>query len=437
MNDNFIWHCPKCTFYYCGKCCKIIKERQKSIFCNCCNKWIHYKCCGLDRNTFHQLGCSEDPWFCMDCIENNVPFFSLDNGRLCKLFGNNSVKNRNESVDTQGIPFCRVCARRSSYLSSAIKCEQCQHFIHKKCSKMSNNLNKITNYVCAECIAENIPFSHLENDEISELSYNSNFLCNCLDETIPEKGKNDLKFLNLKELNFKNDLSYIKVDPDENITDVTNFNYFTTHEFHKLSKKANEKNNSFSILHSNICSLQGNFDKLQLLSDNLDYKFDVIAITETWHTENSVLFHPGLIDGYHKYEGNTGSSKKGGCGFYVKDIVAFANRSDLDIKHKSNKSEFETKWIEVIGDMDKNIITGVVYSHPKSKDKDFYDYISKTLRVIKKEKKTAILCGDFNLNLLNFERNEEVNNFLNLLVSNGSLLKYLDQLEVQKVKENH
>ena len=227
-----------------------------------------------------------------------------------------------------------------------------------------------------------------------------------------------MKFLNLKELNFKNDLSYIKVDPDENITDVTSFNYFTTHEFHKLSKKTNEKNKIFSILHSNICSLQGNFDKLQLLRDNLDYKFDVIAITETWHTENSVHFHPGLIDGYHKYEGNTGSSKKGGCGFYVKDTVAFANRSDLDIKHKSNKSEFETKWIEVIGDMDKNIIIGVVYRHPKSKDKDFYDYIGKTLKVNKKEKKKEILCGDFNLNFLNFERNEERNNFLNLLVSN-------------------
>ena len=145
---------------------------------------------------------------------------------------------------TFGRPFCRVCARRNNHLSSALKCEQCQHFIHKKCSKMSNNLNKIKIYVSAECIAENIPFSHLENDESSELSYNSNFLSNCLDKTIPEKGKNDLKFLNLKELNFKNDLSYIKVDPDENIT---NFNYFTTHEFHKLSKKTNEKNKSFSI----------------------------------------------------------------------------------------------------------------------------------------------------------------------------------------------
>ena len=109
-----------------------------------------------------------------------------------------------------------------------------------------------------------------------------------MDKTIPEKGKNDLKFLNLKELNFKNDLYYIKVDPDENITDVTNFNYFTTHEFHKCSKKTNEKNKSFSILHSNICLLQGSFDKLQLLNDNLDYKFDVIAITETWHTENFI-----------------------------------------------------------------------------------------------------------------------------------------------------
>ena len=111
----------------------------------------------------------------------------VDNGRLCKLFGNNSLKNRNKSVDTQGIPFCRVCARRNNHLSSAVKCEQCQHFIQKKCSKMSNNLNKIKNYVCAECI-----------DEISELSYNSNFLCKCLDRTIPEKGKNDLKLILMK-----------------------------------------------------------------------------------------------------------------------------------------------------------------------------------------------------------------------------------------------
>ena len=137
MNENLIWHCPKCTFYYCGKCCKIIKGRQENIFCYCCNNLIHYKSCGLDRNTFDQLGCSEDLWFGMDCIENNVPF-----GRLCKLFGNNSLKNRNKSVDTQGIPFCRVCARRNNHLSSALKCE---HFIHKKCSKMSNNLNKIKN----------------------------------------------------------------------------------------------------------------------------------------------------------------------------------------------------------------------------------------------------------------------------------------------------
>ena len=46
-------------------------------------------------------------------------------------------------------------------------------------------------------------------------------------------------------------------------------------------------------------------------------------------------------------------------------------RTDLDIMHKSNKSEFETKWIEVIGEKDKNIVIGVVYRHPKSKDKEF------------------------------------------------------------------
>ena len=91
----------------------------------------------------------------------------------------------------------------------------------------------------------------------------------------------------------------MQADPDEYLVDVS---YFTTHEFHKLAKKTNKKNKNFSILHSNICSLQGNFDKLQLLSKNLDYKLNIIVVTETCHIQNSIHFSLGRLDGDHKYE---------------------------------------------------------------------------------------------------------------------------------------
>ena len=51
------------------------------------------------------------------------------------------------------------------------------------------------------------------------------------------------------------------------------------------------------------------------------------------------------------------------------------------------------------------------------KDIEFYKYLNKTLKNFEKEKKKIILCGEFNLNLLNIEENEDVNDYLNLLLS--------------------
>ena len=87
---------------------------------------------------------------------------------------------------------------------------------------------------------------------------------------------------------------------------------------HALQKIKNNlklnKSENFSIYHSNICSLQGDFDKLEILLDNLEHQFDdVIALTETWHMKN-VSFTPGILSGYQKYEGLVGLSKKVGVG---------------------------------------------------------------------------------------------------------------------------
>ena len=78
-----------------------------------------------------------------------------------------------------------------------------------------------------------------------------------------------------------------------------NFNYYETHTFHKLKNnlKLNKLEN-LSTFHSNICSLQGSFDKLEISLDKLEHQFDVIALTETWHMEKNVNFTPGVLSGY-------------------------------------------------------------------------------------------------------------------------------------------
>ena len=63
-------------------------------------------------------------------------------------------------------------------------------------------------------------------------------------------------------------------------------------------------------------------------------------------------------------QGTKGSSKKGGCGFYIKNSIPYIQRKEFNTTHKSKFSEFETNWIEVINSKNQNIIIGVVYRHP-------------------------------------------------------------------------
>ena len=157
---------------------------------------------------------------------------------------------------------------------------------------------------------------------------------------------------------------------------------------------------------------------MQDLINNLDNQFDVIALTETWHTKNNIYFDSGQIEGYHNYEGTEGSSNKGGCGFFIKDSLAYTIRNDLNIKFQNKTTEFEINWVELIGLGNEKLVIGVVYRHPKSKDTDFTKYLGNSLDILRKERKNVIICGDFNYNLLAFDKNKETNDFLNLMISN-------------------
>ena len=160
------------------------------------------------------------------------------------------------------------------------------------------------------------------------------------------------KLLNLQELNFNKNSKYANSDPNASIADPVNFNYYETHAFHKLKNNLKlNKSENFSIFHSNICSLQGNFDKVEILLDNLEHQFDVIALTETWHMKNNVNFTPGILSGYQKYEGLAGLSKKAGYGVYIKDT--YITRPDLSINLKNTQSEFEVLVVRNINSIKK------------------------------------------------------------------------------------
>ena len=77
--------------------------------------------------------------------------------------------------------------------------------------------------------------------------------------------------------NWINDLNSKTLD-DNIFTNETNCNYFTINEFKDLTPNSNQ---SFSILHLNIHSIQLHIDEFRTFLDSAKHKFDIIALTET------------------------------------------------------------------------------------------------------------------------------------------------------------
>ena len=187
---------------------------------------------------------------------------------------------------------------------------QCKFAFHKICQKHPN----VNTFVCNFCNKETFPFADIDLRDLIDLSFNSNYVCSCLENNKLKNNSEDFmkKIINLKELNFDKNQNYSNKDPNDHVIDPTNFDYYLTHDFHKLHNKNSKRTNNInlSVLYTNICSLQGNFDNLEQLLNNLEYEFDIIALTETWHTAGKQNIIPGLLPGYQNYKCISGSTLK-------------------------------------------------------------------------------------------------------------------------------
>ena len=144
--------------------------------------------------------------------------------------------------------------------------------------------------------------------------------------------------------------------------------YYDVEKFNKLQKSW-QNHNKLGIFHTNICSLQANIEDMEDLLVDLGFSFDILALTETWNPEEGKdKFLAKNIDGYHDYYGVTGSTRKGGCGVYIKNTLISIPRTDLEFKITTNGQETETCWIELSENNNKNIIVGVIYRHPSKQN---------------------------------------------------------------------
>ena len=125
------------------------------------------------------------------------------------------------------------------------------------------------------------------------------------------------------------------------------------------------------------------------------------------------------LEGYHLFVFDPTETSHGGTGFYIKDSLVFKRRDDITFNLSSaHKSTFIE--IEIIFPNKKDIILGCIYLHPNSKGpvNCFSDiYIEPLLDKLSTEDKLCSLMGEFNIDLLKKDSNDDVNLFYNKMTS--------------------
>ena len=318
---------------------------------------------------------------------------------------------------------CEICLKTIRSNSKCIQCAICTCWCHLKCSPLSikdyNHLQKINDcWICLSCRSDIFPFKDLSREELIELSYNSNTSCLCSSRI----SKLKLSLLPCFDVmaSINNNPNLLKSDIDQNLPTLTNFDYYSPHDFHSsIPLSCNAK--SFSIFHLNIRSLSANFDSFNQLLCDLGYLFSIIGITETKIKVDSCSTFNADLPGY-SFISQPSISNAGGVGLFVKNNLLFFKREDLC----RTEPEFESLFIEINIPRQHNIVCGAFYRHPNCKLDKTFDFLFKTAELISKEQKFCALMGDFNINLLNFESHNVTDNFINTLGSfsfNPQILK--------------
>ena len=303
---------------------------------------------------------------------------------------------------------CRICHRAVARNHKAVFCDICEYWVHLKCNYLTKSTYEHLqqadlNWYCIKCSKDIYPFSNLSDENFLLTMQGKNFVPkNCDDIQIDLPPDLATLFKELNNLNMTNDFT-------------DHCKYYTTSEINNINIK---KKNITSYLHMNISSLPYHIDELHTLLNLIDIQFDFIAITESRLKKNQQSKINIEINNYTIKECPT-EATKGGALLYVKNGISFRDRNDLKIY---KKQELESIFIEIPNKKGKNDIVGCIYRHPSMSITDFNDnYISPLLEKLSFENKNITVLGDFNVNLLNHDQDNQTSEFINLMAT-GSLL---------------
>ena len=204
---------------------------------------------------------------------------------------------------------CGYCSRKIGTTHKFVNCAICKSKIHIKCNNIEaiayNKMEQgkeISTYI--KCKKENFPFSSDEKNRGSE-SFNKEFLAS-------ENLKMFFQWIN----DFNNqDLNNVESNEDDlELTPSIDCKYVDLNSFDIFK----DDNKTFSIIHLNIASLEKHKDEVENVLSMLNFKFDLIGISET-KIKNGIDPNFNVeIKGYKQLSTPTESDKGGGIIYIAK-----------------------------------------------------------------------------------------------------------------------
>ena len=236
---------------------------------------------------------------------------------------------------------------------------------------------------------------------------------------------NNNSFIHNTGLNKKNSLTHlldaISPEMENEIKLIHPSKYYDDEDF---KVELNSLNNGLCTLSLNCQSINAKFDKLKLfLNDvNTQNPISVICIQESWgHEEIDIRYFS--LPNYTLINANRRLSLHGGLITYIHDDFAFKELNDM-IPISSTSTLFESLFVEI---WKKNshyqkYIIGNIYRLPVYVADDLNVFINEftdLLIVLRARSKSVFLCGDYNIDILKINANDNFNIFYENVISSS------------------
>merc|ERR1711867_139602 len=117
----------------------------------------------------------------------------------------------------------------------------------------------------------------------------------------------------------------------------------------------------------NARSLNANFDKIETYISQLDFRFDIIAVSETWFSEHTQI-QVFNIEGYNVHYVSRNDGRGGGVAMYISKALKYKK---IENKSLCVDECFECLTMEMIMDGSKNVIIACIYRKPGTQIEDF------------------------------------------------------------------